>query len=168
MLAPMEANTLPLSRARANSIAVVVTFALFFGALWAALYGLHAFSPFDYGRLKAALGFSTVVAILGMGTCVALPKSGVMRFLEQGSVIKAFGWLSVILALDSMLIEPYVSYLVPRFGLDYSLRWQFQLIVAGLLALIVAITKRTWRWVPFSLLATAFGLFWLLMILVPE
>jgi hypothetical protein len=74
----------------------------------------------------------------------------------------------VILALDSILIEPYVSYLVPRFELDYSLRWQFQLVCAGLLALIVAITKRSWRWIPFSVLATVYGLFWLLAILVPE
>jgi hypothetical protein len=92
----------------------------------------------------------------------------VAKFLEQGSVIRAVGWLSVMLALDSMLIEPYASYVFPRFELDYSLRWQFQLIVAGLLALIVAITKRSWRWVPFSVLATAFGLFWLLTILIPE
>jgi hypothetical protein len=168
MLCSMKVDTLVLSRTRANGVAAVVILALSLGALWAAVYGLHTLSPFNYERLQAALCISIAVIVVGLGVYLVLPRSEVASFFAKSPVIKAAGWLSVVFALDSMLIEPCVGSVFPRLNLGYSLRWQFQLIIAGLLALMVAITKRSWRWIPFSVLATAFGFFWLLMILVPE
>jgi hypothetical protein len=168
MLGLMKAERLFLTRTRINSVGVIMIFVLFFSTLWAAFYGLHVFSPFSYERLKSAIWISIAVAIMGLIVWLVFSHTNVARFLEKGGFIKATGWLSVILALDSWLIEPYVDFMFPRLDLDYSLRWQFQLVIAGLLALVVAIARRSWRWLPFSFLATTFGILWLIGVLAPE
>lgn len=165
-MSSMKPEQLLPSRARLNCVAVIMILAFSLCALWAAIYGLHVFAPFSYERLKAAVCLSVGIAVVGL---IVLLASDAEQLFKQGSVIiKAAGWLSVILALDSLLIEPLLSSAFPRLNLGYSLRWQFQLIVGGLLASTAAIAKRSWRWIPLSVFATLSGIFWLLMILVPE
>lgn len=143
-------------------MSVALAVAVFFAAIWAALTALRVFNTLDYARLMAAIWIGGAVSVAALTACLYSRWNRAIVSGDRSTFTRSVAWLSVMLAFDSLVVEPYlVRYLFPGIGLDGSLRWQFQLIVAGLLALAVSISQRSWRWLPFSFIATAFGVFWL-------
>jgi len=89
--------------------------------------------------------------------------------VQRSTFTRLLAWVSIILSFDGLLIEPYaMRYFGPGLQLGDDLRWQCQLIVAGLLALAVAIMKGSWHWVLFSLLVGALGVLWTFAILLND
>jgi hypothetical protein len=150
-------------------ISVVLAFAVFFATVWISLTTLQVFNPFNYVRLIASVWIGVTGSILTLLAFYYSNWKGVMVSNDRNIFPRIAAWLSVLFVLDSLIIEPYLlRYFFPRLDLGGSLRWQFQLIVAGLLAAAVAIHRRRWWWVLFSIVATAFGTLWLCGIFLAE
>jgi hypothetical protein len=148
-------------------MSIVLAMVVLFAVVWAAFTALQALSTFNYAHFIASILLGVTASVTFLSVCLYSKWSRLIMSEDRGVFTKIAAWSSVALAVDSLLIEPYLlGYFFPRF--DGSLRWQCQLIVAGLLALAVAISRRSWRWIPFSAIATAFGVFWILGILFAE
>ena len=150
-------------------MSVSLAIAALCAAIWAALTALHVFTPFHYARLITAILVGVAASVATLSVCLYPKWNRTIVSGDRSVFTRIAAGVSVIFALDSLIVEPYIlRYFFPSLGYDGTLRWQCQLIVAGLLALAVAISKRSWRWVPFSLLSTAFGTFWLVGIFFGE
>jgi hypothetical protein len=158
----MNRSNEPLTKLAKICINIVLAIAVFFAAFWIAVTTLQVFNPFNYARLIASvwIGVAGLVVTL-LAFRYSSWKSATVSD-DRSTFQRIAGWFSILFALDSLVVEPYLlRYFFPRLSLDGSLRWQFQLIVAGLLAATVAISKRSWLWVLFSIVAVAFGALWL-------
>ncbi|MGC1297414.1 MAG: hypothetical protein WA869_20480 [Alloacidobacterium sp.] len=162
-----DKNDPPLGLPARVGISIMLSLVSLFAILWLSLKA-SGFSSFDYARLKEAVAISVLASALTF--FMAWSKNGnKILSVHRRTFAKVAAYVSVLLALDSLVIEPYILRFVwPRFGLVGDFRWQCQLIVAGLLALAVAVAKRTWKWVPFGLITTAFGVMWVLGILYSD
>jgi len=165
----MSAESEPLTPFARGGISVVLAIAAFWAVAWVALTTLRVLGPFNYERFAAAIVIGVVASVATLSACHFSKWNRAIVSADRSTFTRIAAWVSIIFALDSLIVEPYiVRYFFSRFGYDDTLRWQSQLIVAGLLALAVAISKRSWRWVPFSVVATAFGSFWLLSIFLGD
>src|SRR5437899_10493528 len=105
----------PLTRTGRVGVSVVLAVALFFVTFWSALNGLRVFTPFDYERLKAAIWIGIAVSITGLIACLYAIWNSAIAFSARSTFTKLAAWLSVMLAFDSLIVEPYLlRYFFPR------------------------------------------------------
>jgi len=159
----------PLTLRARVAMSISLASATLFAVVWVAFTVLRVFSPFNYVRFVTASFVGAFASIATLLVCL-YPKwnDGVVSG-DRSVLTRLAAWVSITCVLDSLILEPFIlRYFFPGLDYDDSLRWQFQLIVGGLLGSAVAISKRSWRWVPFSLAATAFGIFWLVVIFFGE
>jgi hypothetical protein len=165
----MSRTNEPLTKLAKVCISVVVAVAAFFAAVWIALTTLQVFNPFSYARLIASVWIGVTGSFVTLFAFYHSNWKSATVSDDRSTFPRLAAWFSILFALDSLVVEPYLlRYYFPRLDLAGSLRWQFQLIVAGLLSAAVAIFKRRWWWVLFSIVATAFGTLWLCGIFLAE
>jgi hypothetical protein len=153
----------------ARRFALVGTLALcaFLASAWVSI----AIVSHSVKSLTSILQIGIVAGAFGAGVtsaaCIFTRWNRAIVGSDRQSFERFASWASVLLAVDTLLVEQLVySFVLHK--LDTSLRWQLQLIVSGLLAGWVAISKRSWRWIPWALLGTVYGALWTSAILFGE
>jgi len=153
----------------ARKCALVGTLALcaFLVSGWASIAILSNSGNSLIRMLQIGIAAGAVGAGVTSAVCIFTRWNRMILGSDRQSFERFAAWAGVLLAVDTLLVEQLVYFFVLH-KLDTSLRWQLQLTVSGLLAGWVAISKRNWRWVPWAVISTVYGVLWTTAIFYTE
>lgn len=122
------------------------------------------------GRLKLEVYERAIQSLVVAGTLGSavfvfcffdlIPATRFVTGAERAGFVKLVSWLSVALPVDALIESSFVPHLLHRVDLTWFLRWPVEFVVAGLLGIVAAISKKRWGWAIWGTVPLLWGILW--------